>query len=213
MSNQSDYPIFSIGDRVRLAHGIDNSEGYSNPDYFPSCDDKFIGRYGRIENIVASNGKWIEATYNKNMNRNLKLLVEFEDDLLASHRRFHRWVKAVDVVNYDLNFSRMNKLFHETEDKDLQWKDMISRMNIWDFDNSILQSAQLVRGSKTYKKLHKETYKLATKAKKLYKIHFYHLVEAKRIHRWKCHVEVADERALALQRRNSRMRSDESTEN
>ena len=80
-------PMFEIGDTVRIAHGLENSEGASNPEYFPNCKGhSTIGVMAEILKIVASNGKSIQASYNRNLNHSLKLWVEIQDHRIIDYQ-------------------------------------------------------------------------------------------------------------------------------
>jgi hypothetical protein len=190
-NHPSKMPMFEIGDTVRIAHGLENSEGASNPEYFPNCKDHSIGVMAEILKIVASNGKSIQASYNRNLNHNLKLWVEIQDHRINRlPRRF--WVKAVDVVNYELLTWSIETqgIYDATKDEDLPWKNLISQIDIFD-DDDLEDNLCLIENASS-KQIERETIALETKARKLYKKQFYHVVEAKRIRRWKYHVDFVE---------------------
>ena len=111
-----------------------------------------------------------------------------------SHNRLPRrfWVKAVDVVNYELlTWSiETHRIYDETKDEDLPWKNLISQIDIFD-DDDLEDNLCLIENAAS-KQIERETIALETKARKLYKKQFYHVVEAKRIRRWKYHVDFVE---------------------
>jgi len=182
-------PIFEIGDIVKIAHGIENSEGFTNSEYLPSGKDESIGAHVEILEILASNGKRIEACYNPNMNSNLKLFVE-----LSHHGRSRLpkefWIKAVDVVNYRLlGWSEEHtNIYESTKDKDLSWMPLFSELE----NGEDLQGSFQFVPEENRKDVQKSTKSLVIQAKKVYRKQFYHLVQVHRIQRWQQHVDFAN---------------------
>jgi hypothetical protein len=190
-TSESDRPtqaMFKVGDVVQIAHGIENSAGSTNSEFVPSARDPSIGVMGTVLEIVASNGKSIEVSFNRKINYNLKLLVEIMD-VGRTHLPRQVWVKAVDVVNFDLLLWNCDteRIYEVTKDLDLCWKNLLSRINIW-HDENLQETLSLIQ-DQSKKDLQKHTDYLKSESKKLYRAQFYHLVHAQRLRRWQYHVD------------------------
>jgi len=183
-------PIFSVGQTVIIAHGLLNSEGFRNSEYLPNEEDESIGLHVNILQIVSSNGKRIEECFNSKMNCSLKLLVE---PLYIRRTRLPNefWIKAVDVVNYDLMgwSSEATEILKTTKDKNLSWFNFFSEMN--NNNNELRETFQFIENRKN-KDIQDSTDSLIIEAKKVYRKQFYHFVQVNRIKRWQKHVEFAN---------------------